>query len=426
MVLAVISRMGRARLAAGRYSRDVLRVLVVSDLAPDPTRNSGDRRFVALLECLAGVARVALAMPTPGADEVAEARLAAAGVLVFPRAARWLDAALLAEPWDVCLIEFWHLAERCLPTVRRLSPGTIVVVDSVDVHFRRERAGVELGLFAADDVAERAAREIATYSAADLVIVVNEADREALLIAGVRTETAMVPNIVPLRGRTGEERPNVALFVGGFKHLPNEDAVVWFCDSIWPLVRERVPGCRLQIVGSHVTDRVLALAQRDGVEVVGYVLSTGPYLDGAAVSVAPLRYGGGMKGKVCEALAAGVPVVTTAVGADGLGLENWAHAVIADTASGFADGVVWAMLNQRAASEMGAAGRTRIAGVCSVEAVSARVKALAASARWQGRWTGGLRARWRARALAERAWRAIRPALGAAKRGAVAWLGGRS
>lgn len=132
----------------------------------------------------------------------------------------------------------------------------------------------------------------------------------------------------------------VAVFVGGFAHRPNGDAAVWYVREILPLVRKRVPDVSTIIVGSYPTPEVLALAS-DDVVVTGYV--SDPVLEWfyrtAAVVIAPLRYGGGMKGKVIEAARFGAPVVTTSCGSDGfIGAEAFLN--IANDAEGFADGVV--------------------------------------------------------------------------------------
>jgi len=100
-----------------------------------------------------------------------------------------------------------------------------------------------------------------------------------------------------------------------------------------------VPGVRFTIVGSNPPDEVKALAN-DHVEVTGYVPETTPYLHRSYISVAPLRYGGGMKGKVGEAMAHGLPVVSTTVGAEGMGLTDRKNVMIADTPEAFRDAVV--------------------------------------------------------------------------------------
>ena len=109
------------------------------------------------------------------------------------------------------------------------------------------------------------------------------------------------------------------LFVAGFAHPPNVDAARWFVAEVLPLVRASVPGVRVTLVGSNPHVDVLALAG-NGVEVTGYVSDErlAAYYGSARVAVAPLRFGGGVKGKVLESLRFGVPCVTTSTGLQGL------------------------------------------------------------------------------------------------------------
>jgi glycosyltransferase involved in cell wall biosynthesis len=106
------------------------------------------------------------------------------------------------------------------------------------------------------------------------------------------------------------------VFVGHYPHYPNEDAALWFCGEVLPILRQRRPEVRVLLVGSQPTERVRALAGPD-VEVTGTVPDVRPYLERAAVFVAPLRLGFGVKGKVLEAFSAGAPVVATSTVAEG-------------------------------------------------------------------------------------------------------------
>lgn len=121
----------------------------------------------------------------------------------------------------------------------------------------------------------------------------------------------------PSRTAGVDETPGVVLFVGGFLHPPNIDAALWLAQGILPLVQRRLPGARLQLVGSS-PPRAIQQLQRPDVEVTGYVHSLAPYLERAAVVVAPLRSGGGMRVKVLQAMAAGKAVVATPLATEGL------------------------------------------------------------------------------------------------------------
>jgi glycosyltransferase involved in cell wall biosynthesis len=122
---------------------------------------------------------------------------------------------------------------------------------------------------------------------------------------------------VPAEAHPNREQPDEVVFIGGFGHPPNVDAALWLCKEIMPRLRSLRPGIRLSIVGSYPTNAVRALA-RDDVIVTGRVPSVEPYLERAAVVLAPLRIGGGMRVKVLQAMGMGKAVVTTPLGAEGL------------------------------------------------------------------------------------------------------------
>jgi len=177
------------------------------------------------------------------------------------------------------------------------------------------------------------------------------------------------PIVVELRERPKRTRAPELLFVGGFIHPPNEDGICWFVREVWPDVRDAVPDATLTIVGSHASAEVLALERCAGVRVVGYVPDTAPYLDRAAVSIAPLRYGSGMKGKVVEALACGVPVVTTSAGAQGLEVRAGVDLEVADQPQAFAHAVVALLQNPVLAEAMGLAGQKVAARLCDPDRI---------------------------------------------------------
>jgi len=220
-----------------------------------------------------------------------------------------------------------------------------VVVDSVDVHFfRKSRAAryAKRPWLAELKSALTKRRELRVYGRADLILTVTDSDREQILRNLPHARVAVIPNIHDVRDLVPgfeERRPNSVLFVGGFPHQPNVDAVLFFCQKVLPLVREALPDVQVTIVGDRPLKEILDL-QGGGVAVTGWVPETLPYLDSHCVGIAPLRFGSGMKGKVGEAHAAGLPVVTTSVGDEGMDLEDGKTAIIADSPEGFARGVV--------------------------------------------------------------------------------------
>nr|WP_259115017.1 glycosyltransferase family 4 protein [Salinibacter ruber] len=138
----------------------------------------------------------------------------------------------------------------------------------------------------------------------------------------------------------GGSQSDHILFVGSMDVEMNIDAVTWFAQEILPQIRERVSDATFDIVGRSPTSEVQALGRRDGVHVTGRVDDLQPYYDRASVAVVPSRLGGGTKLKVPEAMAAGVPVVATSTGAQGLDVEDGKHLLIANKAETFANAVV--------------------------------------------------------------------------------------
>ena len=125
------------------------------------------------------------------------------------------------------------------------------------------------------------------------------------------------------------------LFLGGFNHQPNVDAVIWFVQEILPRVREQLPEVTCTVAGSQPTPEILAL-QNQGVRVTGYVPDLLPLFEESRVFVAPLRYGAGVKGKIVTSMVYGVPVVTTSIGNEGINLADGREVLIADDPETFA------------------------------------------------------------------------------------------
>lgn len=348
-------------------------VIAVNNGPVRPDCSSGERRFASMLRAIEETRAVALFMRNVETDGMAALRKYFAGEILWDSGGD-LSEALFAKCYGCCLAEGWRYAESVVPVARRIAPWMPVIVDSVDVHFLREEAAVRLGLMSADAVAARKLRELAVYEKADAVIAVTDQDKAALVSSGITKPIHIIPNIVASRPRPRIERKREILFVGAFGHPPNVDGILWFARECWPFILERAPDARLTLVGDNPPDEVMALKRVPDIDVTGFVPDVGPYLDRAAVSIAPLRYGGGMKGKVCEALAAGLPLVTTTPGAQGLALRDRVGARVQDAPGGFAEAVVWALEHPEAAEAMGAEGRRIIEAACSIEAVSGEVR----------------------------------------------------
>jgi O-antigen biosynthesis protein len=355
-----------------------LNILVLTEHLPQPDRSAGCRRLIALIEILAINHNVDLFTEYYAPELTSSLTLLKSiGVNVIPPAKwGWYRGILLRKKYHAGLFEFWHTAERLSPEFRKYQPWAKVLIDSVDIHFAREESAVPLGLVDPNIVENNRKREISIYQSADAIIATTKEDKQLLLNIGKMPMTFVIPVIVPTIPRTLQTRQLEVLFVGGFKHPPNVDAVNWFIREIWPKVRKQVPTSNFTIVGDAPPPEIANLSGHDGVTVTGYVPETKPYLERAAVSVAPLRYGAGMKGKVSEALAAGVPVVCTTFGSQGFDMISGRDAFITDSSDQFADYVIQLLNDSVLARDIGEAGKRLAEGICTSSAARGVVESM--------------------------------------------------
>ncbi|HEV2146731.1 MAG TPA: glycosyltransferase family 4 protein, partial [Longimicrobiaceae bacterium] len=194
---------------------------------------------------------------------------------------------------------------------------------------------------------------------ADAAVAFTGRDRAELERLGTGTPVVRIPLAVSLpeaaADPVGGPRPAL-LFVGSFVHPPNLDAALHLVCDIFPRLRGRFPGLRLYLVGEGPPGALRKLAGA-GIEVTGWVPDLAPHLDRAAVVVAPIRRGGGMRVKVAEALAAGKAVVGTPLAFEGMEVEDGTHALVASGADAFVEAVARLLEEPERRARMGRAAR---------------------------------------------------------------------
>jgi sugar transferase (PEP-CTERM/EpsH1 system associated) len=165
-------------------------------------------------------------------------------------------------------------------------------------------------------------------------VVCSEREREQLRPIAPSARIAVVENGVDVAGFAPNAdtlpQSNKIIFVGLMDYYPNVEAATSFTQRIWPLLRQRFPGLTLWIVGANPAPAVLQLGNLDGVTVTGTVPDVRPYYRDALAAIVPLRTGGGTRLKILEAMAAGVPVVSTPLGAEGLTVTPGENILLAD------------------------------------------------------------------------------------------------
>jgi glycosyltransferase involved in cell wall biosynthesis len=217
------------------------------------------------------------------------------------------------------------------------------VFDTVDLHFLREQREAEQAPSAtARATAERTREsELSLVRRCDQTWVVSAVEKELLQKLAPEAKVAIISNIHDLSaGTPGFEQRRDLLFVGSFRHPPNVDSALWLATDIFPRIRAVLPELRLHLVGADAPDTVRALSRQPGVVVHGHVPDLEAMLDQARISLAPLRYGAGIKGKINQSLSRGLPVVATACAAEGMFLADGEDVLVADDAASFADAVL--------------------------------------------------------------------------------------
>ncbi len=188
--------------------------------------------------------------------------------------------------------------------------------------------------------------EFNMYASADKVLALTSEGREELLKVRPDLDISVVPHGVDVDHfappvERGKAHPPTLMFLGNFPHDPNRDAVMFFGTKVWPLIRERLPESRFLIVGRGPTKDMKELAAQDqSMIITGEVDDVRPYFHESDLFVCPVRMGGGFRGKVLEAMACGVPVVSTRLGAEGLPARSGENIILNDIPHEMADTIV--------------------------------------------------------------------------------------
>jgi GT2 family glycosyltransferase len=171
----------------------------------------------------------------------------------------------------------------------------------------------------------------------------------------------------------GPRQPGTMLFLGSFRHTPNQVALEWFARFVLPLIVAKLPHARLLVAGSDPPARHTLSDPANAVELLGFVEDIQPLLSSCSVFVCPIRSGSGVRVKLLEAFATGIPVVSTTIGAEGLARVDGEFCALADDAPGFAAKVVQLLENCQLAHEMAARARQEVERNWDMEVVTRRL-----------------------------------------------------
>ncbi|MDH7514640.1 MAG: glycosyltransferase [Bacteroidota bacterium] len=265
----------------------------------------------------------------------------------------------IAPRYDVVLFNHIRTSEYAR---RRHGKSILDLHDSFGLRYERTLRNVHgpMRWFIRFELSRVSAYEREVFDLVDHAVIVSEVDRRYLIERGAPAEKLSVLNVAvrdDIRPGPPADRGRCIVFLGRIAYGPNEDAVLWFADNVFPVVHARCPDTTFFIAGIDPTRRVLALRDRPGIVVTGYLENPYTLMNDATVVVAPIRFGAGMQNKVLEAMYLGKPVVVSTVGAEGIDGKKGEHFLIADDADTFARAVVELLEDRELASRIGEAGR---------------------------------------------------------------------
>jgi glycosyltransferase involved in cell wall biosynthesis len=350
----------------------VKRALVCSYYVPQPDRDSGSRRVLDHIDFLREMGWKVNFVASNGIGDARYTRvLQQRGVAVFDGPESHMDELIAAHRYDLAIFEFWPIAEYFSPLLRRLSPATRVIVDSLDLHFLRDARRILHkskgdGSFELLDAnyASQMIGEVNSYSAADAVMAVSKKEADLIndlvgdpsLAYAVPDNEDLTPSSMPYAERKG------ILCVGSYQHPPNIQAVEYLCKEVLPRLDPAVLAQHpVYIVGNALGETVRSYGRGfPQVRMVGWVPSVMPYFEQARISVIPLLHGAGTKRKMIQALMSGTPTVSTSIGTEGLGLRDGKHVLVRDDPDTFADSITRLLEDEDLWQHLAREGRAHI------------------------------------------------------------------
>lgn len=275
---------------------------------------------------------------------------------------------------EIAIFVHHDIFSNSISTIRSQFPNCHCILDTVDLHYVRERRASGLsGALSDREKADTCFREEwSALNKADSVWVVSEVEKEQLRTDGLEKgkDIFVIGNVhTAMLSTRPIARRNGIVFLGGYKHSPNVDAVDFFMEQVFPLLQAERPEIEFTIAGSYPPTSFEEYDSIPGVHVTGFVEDIRELLESHLVSVAPLRYGAGVKGKIGEYFCTGTPCVTTSIGAEGMGLVDGEDVLIIDSPVEFAAAILRLYKDEELWRHLSENGKHYVDRVLSPEAV---------------------------------------------------------
>ncbi|SCW92342.1 glycosyltransferase [Ancylobacter rudongensis] len=271
-----------------------------------------------------------------------------------------------------------HHGGQFFETVRAHSRHSKIIFNTVDLHYVRQRreGSLEGNRAKIDEALHTRERELDLIRLADAAIVVSDEELKLLEeeVPGAPVYEVRLIRDVPGRRADFAARRHIG-FIGGYRHLPNLDGVRHFLDSIWPLVLRELPDAQFHLMGADMPDDLRRRTDR-GLVFIGHVADLRETFEALRLTVAPLRYGAGTKGKVISSLCHGVPCICTSIAAEGMRLYEDGGILVADDPAEFAKLVVRAYRDEELWQRLSDSGLRRMRERHSFDTGVARMKTI--------------------------------------------------
>lgn len=343
------------------------RVLLIDNSIPRPDRDAGSICVLNLMLLLRGMGF----QPSfyPDNSNVVEERYKSMceGLGIEVLSAPYIKSlkkhlSSVGSRYDLVVLFRPDLAHERLPLIRRLCKKARIIYYPHDLHYWRfEREGAVKNQPALLSRAVTYRRvELANSRKSDTTIVLSIDEQQELMAAIPGASVELLPLVFKDSATVqGVSRINLRtenlIFIGNFNHSPNEDAMLFFCNEVLPLLLRDHPSVVVNIVGGSPTHAIEALAGPH-VKVHGFIEDLDRFLDDMMISIVPLRYGAGVKGKIASAMRAALPVVSSSIGVEGIPVVDGKHVMVADSAESQAKAIGMLLGDPSLRLELGEAG----------------------------------------------------------------------
>jgi GT2 family glycosyltransferase/glycosyltransferase involved in cell wall biosynthesis len=365
-------------------------ILVIDHHLPMPDRDSGSLRMFQMLTLLYQLGHRVTFIPDNLADippYTTDLQKRGVKVVYHPYFKKVRDYLIAhGSEFDVVVLSRCQFARKHITDVRLYAPQSRIIFDTVDLHFLREQR--EAHLTGDPEILHKANMtkqwEEGLIDQSDETWVVSSVEQRLLREQRPDKSIQLVSNIVDAPGsNTPFALRRDWLFIGSFQHPPNVDAVLFFLKEIYPLIERPLGDAKFYIIGDKVPPEIVALAT-EKIIIAGLQRDVRPFFDSVRLSVAPLRFGAGVKGKINQSMAFGVPVVATSVAVEGAGLRHREEILVEDQPESFAKAVIELYQNEQLWKRISENGLKKTRALYSTDAARKKLEFLFSDAHLKG------------------------------------------